>query len=71
MNKKAEPWYIHAVLYVIIFILAIILIQVAIIEPQDVVEKERYFKSESRIRMANIREAEKCGSKNTADIQII
>lgn len=59
MNKKAEPWYIHAVLYVIIFILAIILIQVAIIEPQDVVEKERYYKSESRVRMANIREAEK------------
>lgn len=59
MNKKSEPWYIHAVLYVIIFILAIVLIQVAIIEPQRVVEQERYYKAESRARMSNIRAAEK------------
>ncbi|MBU2492832.1 MAG: hypothetical protein KJ571_09435 [Bacteroidetes bacterium] len=59
MSKRSEPWYIHAVLYVIIFILAIVLIQVAIIEPQRVVEQEKYYKSESRARLMNIREAEK------------
>ena len=59
MRKKSEPWYIHAVLYVIILILAIVLIQVAIIEPQNVVEKERYYKLESRARLTNLREAEK------------
>ena len=59
MNKKSEPWYIHAVLYVIILILAIVLIQVAIIEPQNVVEKERYYKAESRARLSDIRAAEK------------
>lgn len=59
MSKKSEPWYIHAVLYVIILILAIVLIQVAIIEPQNVVEQEKYYKAESRARLSNLREAEK------------
>ena len=41
MSKKSEPWYIHAVLYVVIVVLAYILIQVAIVEPNRVVEEEK------------------------------
>lgn len=58
MNSKNEPWYIHAVLYIIIAVLTFILIKVAILEPQEVVQKEAYYKSESRARMSNLREAE-------------
>jgi hypothetical protein len=55
---KPEPWYIHAVLYVIIVILVVILVKVAIIDPKDVVEKEKYYKQESHLRMKNIKQAE-------------
>jgi hypothetical protein len=58
MQKKGEPWYIHAILYVIIAVLAYVLIKVAIIDPTDFVEKEKYYKSESHARMDNIRQAE-------------
>ena len=59
MNSRTEPWYVHAALYAVIVILAYILIRVAIIEPKEVVESERYFKTESRLRMSNLRAAEK------------
>ncbi len=59
MAKKTEPWYIHAVLWVIIVVLAVVLIQVAIIQPREVVRMEKYYQSESRLRMSNIREAQK------------
>ena len=59
MNSRTEPWYVHAALYTVIIILAYILIRVAIVEPKEVVESEKYYKSESRIRMSNLREAEK------------
>ncbi len=59
MAKKTEPWYIHAVLWVIIVVLAVVLIQVAIIQPREVVKMEKYYKAESRLRMSNIREAQK------------
>jgi hypothetical protein len=55
---KPEPWYIHAVLYFIIAILVVILVKVAIIDPKDVVENEKYYKQESHLRMKNIKEAE-------------
>jgi hypothetical protein len=55
---KPEPWYIHAILYFVIAVLIVILVKVAIIDPKDVVEKETYFKQESRLRMKNIKEAE-------------
>ncbi len=55
---KPEPWYIHAVLYFVIVVLVIILVKVAIIDPKDVVEKEKYYKKESHLRMKNIKEAE-------------
>ena len=58
MAKKSDPWYVHAALYVVIAILAVVLIKVAIIDPRDYVEAEKYFKSESRLRMDNIKEAE-------------
>jgi len=58
MNKRKEPWYIHAPLYLLIVVLSYILIQVAIIEPKEIVEKENYFKTESRLRMNNIKQAE-------------
>ena len=56
--KQSEPWYVHAVLYVIIIVLAVVLIQVAIVEPTNVVEKEKYYKDESRLRMTNLKEGE-------------
>ena len=58
MAKKSEPWYIHAVLYVIIAILVYILVRVAIIDPTDYIQNETYFRSESQLRMDNIRQAQ-------------
>jgi hypothetical protein len=58
MTRKSEPWYIHAVLWVVILILAYVLIRVAIINPQQVVEREQAYKKEARLRMENIRELE-------------
>jgi len=58
MNKKGEPWYIHAALYLVIAILTYILIRVAIIDPSEYIEKENYFSNESHLRMENIRQAE-------------
>ena len=58
MSSRSEPWYVHAVLYVVIIALTYLLIRVAIIEPNEIIEQERYYKSESRLRMSNIREAE-------------
>lgn len=58
MNSKSDPWYVHAALYLVIAILAIILIKVAIIDPHEYVENEKYNKTESRLRMDNIKEAE-------------
>jgi len=58
MTKKGEPWYIHAILYVVIAILVYVLIRVAIIDPTDYIQKETYYRSESHLRMDNIRQAE-------------
>ncbi len=58
MLKAADPWYVHAILYVVIAILIILLIKVAIIDPKEVVEIEKYNRVESRLRMDNIKEAE-------------
>ncbi|MCK9281216.1 MAG: hypothetical protein M0P71_11390 [Melioribacteraceae bacterium] len=59
MSIKSEPWYLHAGLYAVILVLIYVLIRVAILEPQEVVENEKYYKAESRARMLNIREGEK------------
>ncbi len=58
MALKQEPWYIHAALYAVIAVLIYILLQVAIINPQNVIEQEEYYKTESRLRMKNIKEAQ-------------
>ncbi len=58
MKKKSEPWYIHAGLWAVIVILVFLLIQVAIIEPTEVIETETYLKNESRLRMTNIKQAQ-------------
>jgi hypothetical protein len=55
---KSDPWYIHGILYAVIVILVVLLIKVAIIDPTQVVESEKYFKNESRLRLKNLREAE-------------
>ncbi|GAB4133690.1 MAG: hypothetical protein Fur0015_06900 [Ignavibacteriales bacterium] len=58
MNLKSEPWYIHGILYAIIFVLAYVLVRVAIIEPTDILQKEKYYKEEGRARMINLKEAQ-------------
>ncbi|MBZ0179476.1 MAG: hypothetical protein K8F36_09295 [Melioribacteraceae bacterium] len=58
MTKKGEPWYLHAGLIVVIIVLVYFLVQVAIIEPSEHIAKEKYFKTESRLRMDNLRQAE-------------
>ena len=57
MTKK-DPWYYHGILYAIIVILIFVLIKVAIIDPTKIVETEKYFKDEARLRMKDLREAE-------------
>ncbi len=56
--RKSDPWYIHLVLWVVILILVYVLIRVAYIEPNTVVESEKFNKAESRTRMNNLRQAE-------------
>lgn len=56
--KKSEPWYIHGILYVIIAVLIYILIRVAVIEPSETIAIETYNRTESHLRMDNIRQAE-------------
>ena len=58
MNKKSDPWYIHAGLYLVIAILTVLLVKVAIIDPHEYVESEKYYKTESRLRMTNLKEAQ-------------
>ena len=58
MDKKSDPWYIHAGLYLIIAILTILLVKVAIIDPHEYVVSEKYYKTESRLRMTNLKEAQ-------------
>jgi hypothetical protein len=55
---STEPWYIHAALYAVIVILAVVLIKVAILDPKEIVEQEKHYRTESRLRMKNIKEAE-------------
>lgn len=55
---KSDPWYIHAILYTVIVLLVALLVKVAIIDPKDEVASEKYNKTESRLRMANLKEAQ-------------
>ncbi len=58
MDLKTDPWYVHAGLYLVIAILTVLLVKVAIIDPHDYVESEKYYKTESRLRMTNLKEAQ-------------
>lgn len=58
MIRKSDPWYVHAGLYVIIVVLIYLLIHVAIVEPTEVTNREKYYKTESRARMNNLRQAQ-------------
>jgi hypothetical protein len=57
-SKNEDPWYVHAGLYFIVAILTFLLIKVAVIDPSAEVEAEKYFKVETRLRMANLKEAQ-------------
>lgn len=57
-SQAGDPWYIHAALYLVIAVLSIILIKVAIIDPKNAVEQNRFWQTESRLRMNNIKAAE-------------
>lgn len=57
-SQAGDPWYIHAALYLVIAILSIILIKIAIIDPKNAVEQDRAWRTESRLRMNNIKAAE-------------
>lgn len=57
-SQAGDPWYIHAALYVVIAILSVLLIKIAIIDPKNAVEQDRYWRTESRLRMNNIKAAE-------------
>ncbi len=58
MNSRKDPWYVHAALYTVIVILIIVLVKVAIIDPNKVVAAENYYTTESRARMDDIKEGE-------------
>ena len=58
MSKKAEPWYLHAGLWAVIVVLVIVLIQVSITGPTDIIETKKYNQQESRLRMTNLKHAE-------------
>ncbi len=59
MSSKGNSWYVHTIMYVIIAILVFVLIKVAYLDPNEVIEQEAYYKSESRLRMSNLRSAER------------
>lgn len=58
MFKKDDPWYLHAGLYLVIAVLVFILIKVAVLDPSDIVEREKYNKNEARLRMKNLKEVQ-------------
>ena len=57
-SNAGDPWYVHAALYLVIAILSVLLIKIAIIDPKNAVDQERFWKTESRLRMNNIKAAE-------------
>jgi hypothetical protein len=63
-SKPTDSKYFHIAMYVVIVILIAILVKVAIIDPQNVVEAEKYYKEESHLRMDNIKAAEILWQKN-------
>lgn len=58
MSKKTEPWYLHAGLWAVIVVLVVILIQVSITGPTEILRTKEYNKTESRLRMTNLKHAQ-------------
>jgi hypothetical protein len=58
MSKKTEPWYVHAGLWAVIVVLVVILIQVSITGPTEIIKTKEYNKQESRLRMTNLKHAQ-------------
>jgi hypothetical protein len=58
MASKSDPWYLHAAMYAIIVILIALLVKVAVIDPKEIVQEEKYYRKESRLRMDNLKEAQ-------------
>ena len=58
MSRKPEPWYLHAGLWAVIVVLIVVLIQVAITGPTEVIETKKYNQEESRLRMTNLKHAQ-------------
>lgn len=56
--NKSDPWYIHGILYLVILVLTALLIKVAITDPKEEVASDKYNKTESRLRMENLKQAE-------------
>jgi len=56
MFKKDDPWYVHAGLYLVIAVLVFLLIKVAVLDPSEIVEVQKYNKNEARLRMKNLKE---------------
>ncbi len=57
-SKNDDPWYLHAGLYLIIAVLTVLLVKVAILDPREEIDTENYYKKETRLRMANLKEAQ-------------
>jgi hypothetical protein len=57
-RTNEDPWYVHVALYTVIVILVGVLIKVAIIDPQEIIEREKYIKKEARLRMTNLKFAQ-------------
>jgi hypothetical protein len=57
-RSNEDPWYVHVALYAVIVVLVGVLIKVAIIDPKEIIEREKYIKKESRLRMTNLKHAE-------------
>jgi hypothetical protein len=58
MVSSSDPWYVHAALYTVIVILIALLVKVAVLDPKEVVQEERFYRKESRLRMENLKEAQ-------------
>lgn len=58
-QKGSDPWYLHLILYVVIAALTVILVKVAILDPKEIVAERKYYQTETRLRMKNLREAQR------------
>ena len=64
MTKK-DPWYIHGILYAVIIILVLLLIKVAIIDPTEIVQTEKYYQRGNPLKIKR-----SSGSRNSVGKEI-